>query len=107
MDQLRDQVRQQANTSLEGVENAMKNVKNQVNKDFLPRIKDILIEVGKDNYEHVHELKGIISNNPEGSGPDNDILSMDVQGGGISLPLGTFLSELTSLVDKLEARINS
>lgn len=99
---LKNKVKEQANYSLEAVGNAIEKSTKQVNKNFLPRIKEIIMEIANGNYSNLHEFKGIVVNNtPEGSGPDNDIFSMDVRGGGVSLPLGQFLSELISLVEKL------
>ena len=89
------------NYALEAVENANLKVEAQINKDLLPRIKEIVTEIANSNYDYLHELKGIyIGNTPEGSGPDNDIFSMDVKGGNLELPLQTFLSNLVESVEE-------
>ena len=100
---LKNKIEEQANYSLEAVENAIEKVEAQVNKHLLPRIKEIVTEIAKGKYDSLDELKAItINSTPEGFGPDNDIFSMDARGGGISLTLGAFLSELISLVGKLQ-----
>lgn len=98
MDQ-REILWKQAGRALEGVEFAIGHVASQVNGYLLPRIKAIVLEIQDGNYQHVDELKSIIvSNTPEGSGPDNDIFTMFVQVGNKMVNLSVLLWDLADTV---------
>ena len=104
---LENKINEKANYALEAIENAINEQDQQVNRYLLPRIKEIVLEIGGGNYINLHELKGIvISNTPEGSGPDNDIFLLDVKGGNIQIPLQIFLGNLITQVEEYQQTEN-
>lgn len=106
MNQLEAAIVGNADYALEAIEDAILKIKNQINKNLLPRIKELVIEIADNNYDHLHDLKRLVmGNTPEASGSDNDIFLMDVKGGNIIHTLRMHLNAVIESVEKYNESI--
>jgi len=96
-------IKEETGAVLEPVEYALQHATTQLNKDLLPKIKEIVKVIAEGDLSRVDELKAILaSGSLEGASPDNDIFSMEVQKKGKMLTLDQVLGELLSLISDQE-----